>query len=625
MSSIFGKCHLDKKPVISSDLGLMRDELNHWNADDANVWINGAIGFGHLMLYNMPESLNEKLPLHNALYGLSITADARIDNREELYPLMQIITTDEKNIPDSSLILSLYKKYGADCVKYLIGDFAFAIWDEGEQLLFCARDHMGVKPFFYYSDGHFFAFASEKKGLLCLPGVDKIIDKPFFYNQVLTPVIQAADTTLYKNIRRLPPAHSLTFYPLKNKLLLHQYWTLDADKEIKLSRKEDYYEGLLRHFEEAVKCRLRSHYPIGAELSGGLDSSAITGAANYFLKYEKKHLMTFSNASLDGKLVFAPGWEDERKYIDAVNEFNNIEAPVLVTEDIWHSVEGEIDFSLKMNDGLEMWSPTWIMPIKKSATQRNVRTTLSGFPGDEMVSYRGQFYFLDYLDKKQYAKYFSAKSERRFNKLKPFLSAGVEFEMHKLKNILVLNNKEAKNIADFFSIPAKYKYAKGDVVWEDINYRERFRSYRHFQKYRLLKPQIALRMEAETRFGLCFKTEPRFPMADIRLTQFYLSMPNDLKYGGTLSRNAYRAALKKYLPEVVLQRDNKLSNIMPFKSTPDVIGKRQAFLLKMLNNFENKSIYNNVIKMKNPVHNYNRLKFLEVLRWYEKNFVDSKE
>jgi len=290
MSSIFGKFNTDIKPIDPIDLKIMQDELNHWGADNSGVWINGNTGLGHLMLYNTPESLNEIQPLYDSLSRLSITADARVDNREELYPLLQIRTPEEKLLPDSKIIMLLYKKYNADCVKYLIGDFAFAIWDEKEQKLFCARDQMGVKPFFYYNGADFFAFASEKKGLLCLQGVDKAIDKQFFYNKVFRNSVQAADTTIYKNIRRLAPAHTLTFYPSANKIQLDHYWDLDAYKETRFQRKEDYYEALLHHFETAVQCRLRTVYPIGSQLSGGLDSSAITGVASHFLKSSNKRL-----------------------------------------------------------------------------------------------------------------------------------------------------------------------------------------------------------------------------------------------------------------------------------------------------------------------------------------------
>src|SRR6187402_2276600 len=128
------------------------------------------------MLYNTPESLNEKLPYHNTDSGLTVTADARIDNREEIYELLNLPVADAGQLADSTLILMLYKKYSGDCVKHLVGDFAFAIWDNNTETLFCARDQMGIKPFFYYQNDNYFAFASEIKGLLALPDIDKSIN-----------------------------------------------------------------------------------------------------------------------------------------------------------------------------------------------------------------------------------------------------------------------------------------------------------------------------------------------------------------------------------------------------------------------------------------------------------------
>jgi asparagine synthase (glutamine-hydrolysing) len=619
MSSIFGKYDKSANPTDLQDLQLMEHELNYWNADDTNTWINGRTGLGHLMLYNTPVSLHEKQPLHDDVSGLTITADARIDNREELYPLIGIETTEEKSIPDSGIILLLYKKYGADVVKYLIGDFAFAIWDERAHRLLCARDHMGVKPFFYYNGRDHFAFASEKKGLLCLKGIDKTIDKQFFYNQVLWPCIQAEDTTIYKNIRRLPPATTLTYYPLKDELSLNKYWTLDPYSEITLRSKEDYYEGLLHHFENAVKCRLNSHFRVGAELSGGMDSSAITGIASHFLKSKGSNIITFSNVGDGNELVYDTAPTDiEREHCEAVIKFNEIREHVFVMKDIWDDPLEEIDMALKINDGLEMWNLLWLLPIKKAAMERNVRTLLSGFPGDEMVTYRGQFYFLDHLDHKEYLKYFTARSERPFRKLKPFLSARMEFLIHKIRNILTLNHGEIKEISDIFNVPVLSRYTKGDVVWEDINHRERFKSYRHLQKYRLLKPQIGLRMEAETRFGLSYKTEPRFPMADIRLCQYYLSMPNNIKYEGTLSRNAYRIAVKKYIPEAIFKKDDKTGSTARFRDTKDILRKRQEATISLLHDIcSNK--YDNIINSKWFEKTNKQLSILELLRWYEEN------
>jgi len=507
MSAIFGKCNTDNQPVSNEEMGQMLTAMNQWPADDKHTWAGGNAGLGHLMLYNTPESLAERLPLCDSLAQLTITADARIDNRDELYALLSINTPAGKLAPDSSIILLAYKKYGADCVKYLIGDFAFAIWDEREQQLFCARDQMGVKPFFYYHNDKFFAFASEKKGLLCLPGVDKAINKQYFYNHLFVSPLQAPDTTIYLHIHRLPPAHTLTYHAPRKKTQLNHYWTLDPYTELKLQRKEDYYDGLRHHFEEAVKCRIRSNYPVGVEMSGGLDSSAITGVATHFLKPEGRQAVTFSAIGdgttptvINGKKV-----EDER-YMKEVIQFNEIEQAVFINKELWANPLDEVDFILKVNDGLEAYTQAYLLIIKNEAMQRNVRTLLSGFPGDEMVTYRGLYYFLDYLDHKQYLKYFLAKKEYAFKKIKPFFGPQAEFFFHKARNILSMNNARIRLASGFFPVPFIYRYNKGDAAWKDIAYRERFKSYRHFQRYRLQKTMIAMRMENETRFGLYFKT-----------------------------------------------------------------------------------------------------------------------
>ena len=620
MSSIFGKIHLAQRPMSTEDMTPMLNELNHWNADHKDVWVNGSTGLGCLMLYNTPESQHEKLPLHDVVTNLCITADARIDNRDELYPHLHMSSPTEKSLPDSSMLLRLYKTYGEDCVKYLVGDFAFAIWDEQEQKLFCARDHMGVKPFFYYSDDHFFAFATEKKGLLCLPGINKTIDKQFFYNQVIWPPVQAADTTLHANIKRLPPAHSLTFYPAGRRLVLSNYWSLDPCRETKLARNEDYYEELCQHFEAAVKCRLRSNYPIGAELSGGLDSSAITGAACRFLKNEGRSITTFSNTDNgDPELLKVLQGENERKYMEAVIRYNHIDDYVMITEDIFDHPFDEVDFALKVNEGPEMWTLLWQLPLKKAAMERNVRTLLSGFPGDEMVTYRGQFHFLDHLDNKELGKYFSASTDKGLKKLKPFLTPGMEFGLHKLRNLLTHNDKHTKQAAAFIDIPVKYRLSKGDTAWKDPHYKERFKSHRHYQKYRLLKTEVSLRLEAETRYGIWFRTEPRFPMADIRLTQFYLSMPNSIKSEGEMSRNAYRNAIKKYLPESVLLRESKSGNVAPFRNAPQAISLRQEAILKILNSKAGSSANLNKSISYSPNNENKLIRYIELLRWMEKN------
>lgn len=600
----------------------MESKLNHWNADDTGIWNHNAIGLGHLMLYNTPESLHEKLPLYKSDSGLSITADARIDNREEIYELLGLT---DSGAPDSTLILLLYEKYAEDCVQHLIGDFAFAIWDEKQQKLFCARDHMGIKPFFYYHDEYFFAFASEIKGLLCLPGIDKSINKQFLYNQMFRTSEQHVDTTLYKNIKRLAPAHTLAFNNGAGQIQLKKYWELDADTEIKFDTQEEYYEAFLRHFETAIKCRLRSAYPVASELSGGMDSSGITGVAARFLKQEGKSLITISNTlprdiTDEEKLKVS-----ERKWIDAVVDFNQIEKAVYtVSEPLAYPFE-DIDFMLHVNDGLDMWEQQWQIPIRRAAKQEGVRTLFSGFPGDEMVTYRGKYYYLDYLDKKQYLKYFLAKRKfPGFHKLAPLVPHAVRYRLHLVKNALGLYNKHIKTALKIFNIPTEAIKIKGDVNWLDPLVKDQFKSYRHYQKQRFLRYHLPARMESETRYGLYFGFEPRFPMADIRLVQYYLSMPNYLKYEGTLYRTAYRKALAlgNYLPAEILERDDKRGGMAPYRQplTDEALIKAKQERAKAMTDELFKNLEGNAyIK---PKALKARSMNLTIFRWLEKDALN---
>ncbi len=634
MSVIFGKFNFGQKPVDSSELAKMQDALDHWSPDGKGNWIESTVGLGQLMLHNTPESLNEHLPFHETISGLVITADARLDNRDELFHKLDLPSTNSGLIPDSTLILKAYQKYSSGCVEHLIGDFAFAIWDCRGQQLFCARDHMGVKPFFYYQDRNFFAFASEKKGILAIPEVNRDINKQFLFNQMIFPPEQAVDTTLYEHIKRIPPAHTMIIYP-NGKQELKNYWTLDAETELHYASRQDYYDGLLFHFQEAVKCRTRSNFPVATELSGGIDSSAITGVANRFMKSNGRELTTMSNTLPDGITDPEITKLDERKYIDEVIRFNEIGEAIYVTNKAFDTDLEEADFSLNVNDGLERWDPLWQIPLKQAAKQRGIRTLLSGFPGDELVTYRGKYHFLDYLDKKKYLKYFLAKKRYTdIHKLDPLVPHSVKYMMHRLKVYLHKYSHEAtKQSFRIYNIPNKWRREYGESRWKDPLYQEQFKSYRYMQKYRILQPRVSQRLESETRYGIYYRTEPRFPMADIRLTQFYLTIPNEFKYEGIMSRSMFRNSLKKFLPSIVVERNDKYGSIAPFLALYSKNSQQTLdFLVKacqknpFLNSEEilyrvhcaSESISQSK-KFNQREHAQKMLPALEIVRWIERN------
>ncbi|MFO8233804.1 MAG: hypothetical protein R6U04_00170, partial [Bacteroidales bacterium] len=156
MSSICGIYKRNGATAGEEEVNQMLQQLNYWDADYTDKIVHGSVGFGHLMLYNTPESKHEKLPFHDKDAGLTIVADARIDNREEL--IEKTGADPASGISDSQLILECFKMYSKRCVDHLVGAFAFVIWDEKKKELFCARDHIGFKPFYYHMNDDFFIF-----------------------------------------------------------------------------------------------------------------------------------------------------------------------------------------------------------------------------------------------------------------------------------------------------------------------------------------------------------------------------------------------------------------------------------------------------------------------------------
>jgi asparagine synthase (glutamine-hydrolysing) len=329
------------------------------------------------MLWTTGESLHEKLPLVSPKGDLVLTADARIDNREELIALLGFGKIATERITDSQLILAAYEKWGEHCPEKLLGDFAFVVWDGHNQTLFCARDHFGMKPFCYhFQAGRIFAFASEVKAIFCLP------DVPHQLNEIriadhLASYVGDKSMTFYREIFRLPPSHSLTV-DLRG-ARLRQYWSLDPNREIHYSSDQEYAEEFRRIFTEAVRCRLRSSYPIGAELSGGLDSSSVVCVTRQLLEAEGKHpLHTFS--TLFGTVPEC----DERSFIQTVINQGEME-PHFVPGDR-HSPLSDLDRVHWHHDQPCIFHNQFLNWTRNQAAQQmGIRVMLNGEDGDTVV------------------------------------------------------------------------------------------------------------------------------------------------------------------------------------------------------------------------------------------------
>jgi len=279
MCGICGKVSLDR----GVDEALMRrmcGVLAHRGPDDEGVYTNSElqtpnsevkVGLGHRRLSIIDLSPAGHQPMSNEDSSVWIVLNGEIYNFLELKGILEKKGHRFKSKTDTEVVLHLYEEKGIDCLKDLRGPFAFAIWDNRKKRLFIARDRIGKKPLYYTYKNKTLIFASEIKAILQDPGVSAEVNRPAItdylsYGYTPTP------ETMFKDIMKLPPAHFMIYE--KGNIRFEKYWELDFSKKIKLSE-NDYSMRIMELFEECTKIRLISDVPLGAFLSGGIDSSAI--------------------------------------------------------------------------------------------------------------------------------------------------------------------------------------------------------------------------------------------------------------------------------------------------------------------------------------------------------------
>jgi asparagine synthase (glutamine-hydrolysing) len=276
LSGIVGIYHRNGAPMERALLQSLVDFLSYRGPDSRECWMDGSIGLGHALLRTTRESLGERQPA-NLDGRFWIAADARIDGRAELVAELQrsgrVVRQDA---PDPELILHAYAAWGSPCVERLRGDFSFALWDARNKQLFCARDHFGVKPFYYVLQGHLFLFSNTLNCVRLHPDVSVELNDAAIGDFLLFGLNCDNATTSFRDIRRLPPAHSLSISPEGVKI--RRYWSPPTDGRIRYSRPGEYVENFQSLLQAAVSDRLRVDRA-GLLLSGGLDSSAVAAVA----------------------------------------------------------------------------------------------------------------------------------------------------------------------------------------------------------------------------------------------------------------------------------------------------------------------------------------------------------
>jgi asparagine synthase (glutamine-hydrolysing) len=537
--------------------------------------------------------------------SLVLTADARIDNREELVAKLDIANKPLEKITDSELILIAYSHWGEHCVEHLIGDFAFAIWDQPQQKLFCARDHLGVKPLYYFYDPeHTFCFASEMKALLTFPWISQNINERRIADYLRNSVNDVTDT-VYSNISRLPPAHTLVVSAAYG-ARLEQYWMLDPSHSLEMDSDEAYANAFFDLFAEAVHCRLRSAFPIGAHLSGGLDSSSVTCVARHLLAESGADpLHTFSN-------VFDIVEEcDERPYINTVLHQGGLIAHYTYPDRVgplarWQDMlQPREEPCLNGGNGYLVWI------LNQAAQTAGVRVSLDGFDGDTTVSH-GFNRFAELLQQERWQE-FAAEArclaERLEGSPNPLV---VQYFLPYLTELArswrwIAFHQAIAQMSQHFRLPCKRLWLHGIKailpsrmlrLGQDLRRRyaedqeasslihplfdqrtqtdtavqsgrrglpsqtsqrdEALMTVREAQWAMLTSPGLTLLLELQDIAAAAHSIEARHPFLDKRLVEFCLALPSHQKLHQGWSRIILRRAMKGFLPHEIQWRAGKM-------------------------------------------------------------------
>lgn len=556
MSGITGLLNLDGSPADRSLVSRMTNRLAHRGPDGSDVWFSGPLGMAHLRLHSTSESLFEYQPLTNSSGTLCLTLDGRIDNRDELCRLL----ADESRLgdppTDAQLLLLAYERWGTACPERIVGDFAFALWDRHNRQLFCARDVLGTRPLFYAHHRRRFLWASEPRALLEDPGVRTAPDEGMI-GEYLAAAITSNRDTLFQEIKRLPPAHCLTIHPNRpdDPIRIWQFWDIDPNRRIRYRRNEDYAAHFLDLFRDAVRGSLRSHRPVRAELSGGLDSSSIVAIACSLIREGSATSPGFETLSL----TFPGKACDETSYIlDMMHRWRLRGTLEVVPDSDPH------DYPLQVREDLDLPDyPNGMMSmgLLAKARDKGAIVVLNGAGGDEWLG--GSYYhYADLLrsgrllglmrrlwdDRKAVSIAFPSCSILRLGlwpNLPRSLRIGIRAVLGRkgLPRWIVPDFARRIGLLDRLSIEPRPRRC-GTFAQEDL-YRTLWSGWQ------------AQGNEAGDRALARCGIEQRSPFNDRRIIEFAFAIPEEQRWRHGQPKFLLRQAMKGILPESVRKRNTK--------------------------------------------------------------------
>lgn len=545
-------------PVLKN----MADALAHRGPDGEGYWINKRknAGLAHRRLAILDTSSAAAQPMHYS-HRYTIVYNGEVYNYIELRKELKKAGYHFTSNSDTEVILAAYDCYKEKCVQYFDGMFAFAIWDEHEQSLFAVRDRFGEKPFYYFSEKDLFVFGSEMKALWAA-GITRQTEGKMLLNYLTLGYVQnPADKaqTFYKDIFSLPPAHYLRYSAAKDELIIEEYWNIDKQAQIKISE-EEAIEKLDKLLGNSVFKRLRSDVPVGATLSGGLDSSCIT----YYLKQQLR------NASSQYKTFSAvfPGYEtDESKYIEQVANHFSLESYCTAP-----SAVQMIDEFEKLAWHQEEPFPTAsVYPQYKAyelAKQHHIKVLLDGQGANEILA--GYHKYVHWYIQEMVSRYKFSGSKTEIQKLQ---KNNINFRWN-VKNIMAaflpshasiaLEKKEYLRIIHHGEVSKSLLSCLKGREWEGIH-KPVVTKLNDILYFSTMQHGLQEVLRYTDRSSMAHGREVRLPFLNAELVQFIFSLPSRYKISNGHTKSIFRKMLDDKLPQNIVWRTHKYAYEPPQK------------------------------------------------------------
>lgn len=533
-------------PADAHAATLMISGLTHRSPDGISSWGDECAQLRHGW-HNTTGTRDFAVNLAGG-HRLVLAGDIRLDNRAELARELG----SSANAPDVDLVLNAYRKWGAACVEHLLGDFAFALWNPTEHELFCARDHLGVRPFHYCETDRSLVFSSEIRPLLLAGIVDRSVDEDYV-SLFLAGMPAEEETTAIAGVKRLAPGHFLKW--TRQGLSMRRYWS----PRVSAAPKGAFADRFRDLFLTSVSDRMRGPGPLGALLSGGLDSSSICGAVTSLrLGRGLPPIKTFS-ATFPGQAEM-----DERAFIDAVLRKDGLEPNFVdITPEESFS---RFELLMAQQEGVVL-APglTVTHRLYSAAAKSGVSVLLDGHGGDEVVSHgdrriyelaaQGRWWTL-WKEMGGIAKVRKVPVFGTYLALLDHYAAGGSLSRllpsaRPTDTPMIWRNFILKDFANRTSLAERFR-AKASMPPGAST------DDRLYHQWRMSSPLVSHAFETLNKLAAAAGIEVRFPFFDRRLVEFCLALPGDARLSEGWSRFVLRTAMKDILPPEVQWRPGKV-------------------------------------------------------------------